>query len=127
MAAKSIEYHGWIVLATSSSSWDDGDFEQAFDQVRQLLAGLPEEEGHSALFPDDSVLPWTVYLKGYDVESVDVPVGIMTSIAKILDGSYGELTTGDADGAWRCDSAHIRRYVLSNGRVTLSRRNEQEV
>ncbi len=54
-----MEYHGWVVLATSSSNWDDGDFEGAFDHIRQLLARLPVDEGHSGLLPDGSVLPRT--------------------------------------------------------------------
>jgi hypothetical protein len=111
----SIEYHGWIVLATSREDWDDGDFADAFDRVRRLLAAMSEESGQCGNMTEQT-LPMTVYLSGYGIESSDDAVRLLKSVSQIFDRSCGELAVYDlASGSW-CPS-RATRIVLSDGQV----------
>ena len=56
-----MEIHGWIVLANSANEWDDGDFADAFEQVAQLVADLPAEDGYEGVFADAAIFPRMVY------------------------------------------------------------------
>jgi len=87
-----IEYHGWVALATSQTEWSDSDFEDAFRQVESLIRTLPAENGHDPIMPEGTLLPRVVYFKGIGVESVTPVVRVVEMIAKVLDQSYGEIT-----------------------------------
>ena len=62
----SIEYHGWIVLATSQEDWSDGDFEKVYNRVTEVVKRLCADMGHEASLPDSDVMPRVLYLKGID-------------------------------------------------------------
>jgi hypothetical protein len=113
----SLEYHAWIVLATSDADWGDGDFKQAFDLVEKLLAGLSPEEGHSAIISGNEIYPRIVYLSACDVPSIEHPVEVMKRIAQVFDKAYGELVAGDVtEGDWI--PSRTDRYVLTNRQLT---------
>lgn len=114
----SIEYHGWIVLATSQDDWDDGDFENAFCRVEGMLERLCPEEGHEALLADCAILPKVVYLKGVEVDSIDVVTNTLAEIGLVFDRAYGELAVleeTDRDECW--SPSHIIRYLLVDGEL----------
>jgi len=109
----SLEYHAWIVLATSDADWGDGDFKQAFDRVERLLAGLSPKEGHSAIMSGNEIYPRIVYLSACDVQSIGQPIEVMKAIAQVFDKAYGELVAGDVtEGDWI--PSRTDRYVLTN-------------
>jgi len=111
-----MEYHGWIVLASSQDDWDDGDFERAFRQTGQLLNDLSAKEGHRAQITDGAIFPRMVHLGGYDVRSIDLPIRIIKSIAKVFDKAYGELASSDGTAdAW--NASHVKRQLLTNGEL----------
>jgi len=110
----SIEYHAWIALATSHEEWDDGDLEQGYSQVEQMLARADAEEGHWGLLTDSSMLPRLVYLNCIDADSITNPLDLMADIAVVFDRAYGELAAFNAptlDVWW--NPAGVERYVLA--------------
>lgn len=114
----SIEYHGWIVLATSHENWDDGDLDQAYSQVGQLLARADPEEGHWALLTDARMLPRMVYLNCIDADSISIPADIIKGIAVVFDRAYGELVvfSGPSLDVWWTHSS-VERYILAEGNL----------
>jgi hypothetical protein len=88
----SIEYHGWVVLATSQDNWGDDDFENGYEGVVQAVERLRSDEGHEPLLPDCDVLPRVLYLKGSQVESLDLVFQAIEEVGALFDRAYGELT-----------------------------------
>ncbi len=116
----SLEYHAWVVLATSDADWGDGDFKLAFDRVEKLLAGLSPQKGHIAIISGNEIYPRIVYLSACDVQSIEQPIEVMKRIAQVFDNAYGELVAGDVtEGDWIPSRAD--RYVLTKGHLTRSR------
>jgi len=113
-----IEYHGWIALATSQDDWDDGDFENGYEAVMQALEHLYLAQGHEPLLPDCAVLPRVLYLKGSEVESLDLVFRVIEEVGAIFGRAYGELTVleeGEPDG---CRGPSVAsRYSLVDGRL----------
>lgn len=108
----SVEYHGWVVLATSQDDWSDTDFEQSDRRVSDLLRDLSPENGHDPEMPESQILPQMVHLKGSGAESV-VPVHqVLEQIGQIFDKAYGELVVfddqGDQNRWW--DFSAVNRY-----------------
>ena len=115
----SIEYHGWVVLATSQDDWTDDDFESGYDQVGQAAASLPRDAGHEAVLPGCEVLPRVLYLKGSQVDSLDPVLRAMEQVGALFDRAYGELTVFDEDGlSSRWDSSAVTRHFLTDGKLT---------
>ncbi|HOI54377.1 MAG TPA: hypothetical protein PLP01_03940 [Phycisphaerae bacterium] len=115
----SIEYHGWIALATSRDDWDDGDLQEAYSKVEQLLSQVNPEEGHWAVLTDSRMLPRMVYLNCTDTDSVTVPAALMKDIAAVFDKAYGELaalSVPTVDVRW--SPARVEHYVLAEGKFT---------
>jgi len=115
----SIEYHGWVVLATSQDDWSDDDFENGYEGVAEVIERLCPDEGHEPLLPDCDVLPRVLYLKGSQVESLDLVFRAMEEVGALFDRAYGELTVlkeGDLDSCW--DSSVVRRCFLVDGKLT---------
>src|SRR5689334_18357868 len=90
-ATMSMEYHAWIVLGTFAPDWDDGDWDRACEEVRQVLACLRPEDGHQAQMSEPTACPATVALCGFGVKSIDLVKDVLARIATIGDASYGEL------------------------------------
>lgn len=115
----SIEYHGWVVLATSQEDWSDDDFESGYDQAAQAAASLPRDAGHEAVLPGCEVWPKVLYLKGSQVDSLDPALRAMEQVGVLFDRAYGELTAFDEDGLTsRWDCLALTRYCLIDGRLT---------
>ena len=114
-----VEYHGWVALATSQDDWNDGDFEEGFHRVRELLRDLVVENGHEPLMPDGTLLPQMIYLKGSQAGSLAPVLHILQEITAVFDKSYGELAVfDDSGGQSHCfDSAIATRYRLVGGNV----------
>jgi hypothetical protein len=115
-----IEYHGWIVLATSQDTWCDGDFEEAVRRVGTALKPLSPELGHDSVMPDAVVLPQMVYLKGSEADSLAPVLSVAREIGSIFDRAYGEILAFDdrGDQQRRWDFSHATRYRLAEGKLT---------
>ncbi len=114
----SVEYHGWIALATSREDWDDGDLAEAYERVRRVLPLLNPEEGHWAIMTDAAVLPRMVYLNGFDVDSLDAPKKLVKEIAAVFDRAYGEvgaLEMPSLSAPWTPSS--VDRYAVVDGKL----------
>lgn len=114
-----IEYHGWIVLATSQEAWCDGDFDEAVRQVGEVLEPLNQELGHDPLMPDAVRLPQMVYLKGCEADSLASVLNAAREIGSIFDRAYGEILAfddrGDQRSCW--DFSLATRYRLAEGKL----------
>ena len=113
MNTQYLQYHGWIVLATSADDWDDGMWEEAIDKVRQLLVQLSPEKGHSGLVPPSDMGWQLVYLDGLTVDSIAPPLEVMTKIVKVCDASFGELVVLHGPDA----PSVIERYRLADKKL----------
>jgi hypothetical protein len=123
----SIEYHGWVVLATSQDDWSDDAFESGYGQVAQAAASLPRDAGHEAVLPDCEVLPRVLYLKGNQVGSLDPVLRAMQQVGGLFDRAYGELAIFEEDRlSSRWDSSVVTRYFLTDGKLTHGRRESKE-
>lgn len=105
-----IEYHGWIALATSQTDWSDGDFDAAFNKVEQVIETLNPENGHDPIFPEATVLPRVVYLKGVGVESEREIISAARDIAALFDRAHGEIVMFDEK-----TGREAKRVVIENG------------
>lgn len=110
-----LEYHAWVVLATSASDWDDGEWDRACEKVNQLLARLRLEDGHRVQMSEASQCPTTVYLSGFDVGSVDLVKEVLPDIAIICNASYGELVVYGWPGPQSLPSSE--RYIFTHGKI----------
>ncbi len=115
----SIDYHGWIVLATSHDDWSDGDFENSCERVAQAIAALSPDAGHEPVLPGAELLPRVLYLKGSQVESIDIVLRVIEQVGALFDRAYGELAVFEEDGlcGW-WDSSAVTRYLVVDGRLT---------
>ena len=114
----SIEYHGWIVLATSQGDWSDDDFANGYERVAQAVERLCSDQGHEPLLPDCSVLPRVLYLKGSQVEEFDLVFQAIEEVGAVFDRAYGELTVLMEDGPdSRWSSSAVSRYFLVDGEL----------
>jgi hypothetical protein len=120
----SIDYHGWIVLATSKDDWCDNDFDESFRRVSEAIQTLNVEDGHDPVMPKWKLLPQMVYCKGSEVDSITPVLRVVQEIGLIFDRAYGELLVFDdlGDQNHRWDFSLATRYRLTDGKVvrTLS-------
>jgi hypothetical protein len=115
----SIEYHGWVVLATSQGDWSDGDFDGGYGQVSKAIASLSHDAGHEPALPDCDVLPKVLYLKGFGVESLDPVFRVIEEVGSLFDRSYGEIAVWEEGcPSNRGGSPFVTRYFLTNGKLT---------
>ncbi len=111
----SIEYHGWVALATSQADWSDGELESGYQRVAQVIERLCPDDGHEAFLPVCHVLPRVLYLKVSCVESLGLVFRTIEEVVAVFDGAYGELVAGDSEGRW--DSSVVTRYRLADGKL----------
>jgi hypothetical protein len=122
----SIEYHGWIALATSHGDWSDDDFENGVEQVARAIAYLRPNAGHEPILPDCNVLPRVLYLKGNEVESLDAVLRAIEQVGAVFDGAYGELAVfEETSPSSRRDSSVVTRYSVADGRLSHGRRGDK--
>ena len=113
-----IEYHGWVALATSQENWSDGDFEEACQQVSKVIRSLCPEQGHDPSMPDCQNVPQMVYLKGIAVESKAPVIRVLEQIGAVFDRAYGEIVIFKGNGDHQYpDWSRITRYRLDSGKV----------
>jgi hypothetical protein len=118
----SIEYHGWIALATSRQDWSDGDFEDGFQQVAKALVQLRPDEGHEPLMEDCELLPRIVYLKGMGAKSLDLVFRVIETVGCTFDRAYGELSAMEHDLRAPWNSSLVSRYLVINGALREERK-----
>jgi len=111
----SLEYHAWVVLATSVADRDDGEWDRAGDKVNQLLTRLRPEDGHRVQMSEASLCPTTVCISGFDVGSTELVKEVLLKMPAICDASYGELVVFSWPGPGRLPDAE--RFVLTNGKL----------
>jgi hypothetical protein len=109
-----IEYHGWIVLASSRRDRADDDFERGFAQVDEYIKAFGEEAGHAMSITEAGGFMHTLSLQGYTEDTPARLHQLMEFVGGVFDGAYGELLIQQGEGFdWR----EVRRYRLSEGRV----------
>lgn len=115
----SIEYHGWVALATSCQDWSDGDFEESFARVRDAIQALAPEQGHDPVMPRSELLPQMLYFSGYEADSIAPVLDVIREIAAVFDRAYGELVACNQPASsvgW--DFSFVTRYRLVGGQLT---------
>lgn len=114
----SIEYHGWVALATSHKDWSDGDFEEGFQRVRDAIKALATEEGHDPIMPNSDLIPQIVHFNGYHAVSLAPVMHAVQEIGAIFDKAYSELVVFDhADPIVGWDFALVTRHRLVDGQL----------
>jgi hypothetical protein len=119
-----MEYHGWVVLATSQDEWSDGDFEEAVRQVEQVIRTLRPEDGHDPAMPEGELLPRVVYLKGIGVASENTALQVLRKIGEVMDRSYGEIVVFDDERGTPLNGG--RRFYLEDGRLMINRKSHRD-
>jgi hypothetical protein len=110
-----IEYHGWVTLCCTDTTWDDGDWADARDQIERQIAQFKIEDGHSIAFAATTASMQTLQLSGYTEHDIAPIVELMEVVGRTVPNSYGELLAIDGDLP---DLARARRYRLTGGRVS---------
>jgi len=113
----SLEYYGWIALASSHHNWTDSDFADGFARVERLIAQFPANNRHDLFLTDaDSLLPRTLWLKGFDINDIAPVFQLASDAANIFDAAYGQIQVfndqGDPSRKW--DHNDIKTYALIN-------------
>jgi hypothetical protein len=109
-----IEYHGWIVLASSRNEWADDDWDHAWSAIDDQIKGFGPEDGHAVTVTEPTNAMRTLSFHGLTEDAPERLLRLMEFVAGVLDASYGELIiTPGAGFDWRT----ARRYRLSGGRV----------
>lgn len=110
-----IEYHGWIVLASSRDDWADDDFQRAFSEIDEYIKDFGLEGGHSMGVAEAGGYMHTLSFHGLTLDAPERLHQLMEFVSRVFDAAYGELMI--AQGG-RFDWPTARRYRLSEGRVT---------
>jgi hypothetical protein len=110
-----IEYHGWIVLASSHDEWADDDWGRALANVAERVSEFATENGHAVTVTEPTNSMQTLSLHGLTDEPPDRVLQLVEFIVSVLDSSYGEMIIAPAV---RFDWSAARRYRLSNGKLT---------
>jgi hypothetical protein len=112
-----IEYHGWIVLASSRDDWADDEFRRAFSEIDQYIKDFGLEGGHSMGVAEAAGYMHTLFFHGLTLDAPERLYQLMEFVSGVFDAAYGELVL--AQGR-RFDWTTARRYRLSEGRVAAS-------
>ncbi len=109
-----IEYHGWIVLASSRDKWTDDDWDRAWSMIDEHIKTFEAEDGHAVAVTEPTNSMRTLSFHGLTKDAPDRLHQLMEFVAGILDSSYGELLISPSE---RFDWRTARRYRLSERRL----------
>ncbi len=106
-----VEYHGWLVLFSSDSSWTDDEWGNVREVVTQMAKDLTEESGHSTHVGWPAGGGCVVSLNGWTAE-IEPVMERLASIFRIAPDSYGELALFEAEEPSLCTARHKLERTL---------------